>query len=108
MHVDFGAGKPYFIAFSDDYYYRITRAGSLYEKLAALQALTTTQSRFFRVDTFADANQYSINYYRIFKDQMLNLISGVIRNDPSTYGGYVRRGACSRPRRSSTSTPTAR
>ncbi len=73
MQIDFGTAKPYFVAFSPDYYYRITRAGSLYEKLAALQALTTTQSRFFRVDTFADANQYSINYYRIFKDQMLNL-----------------------------------
>ncbi len=92
LQVDFGTAKPYFIAFSPDYYYRITRAGSLYEKLAALQALTTTQSRFFRVDTFADANQYSINYYRIFKDQMLNLLSGVIRNDPSTYGGYDDNG----------------
>jgi hypothetical protein len=92
MQVDFGAGKPYFVAFSPDYYYRITRAGSLYEKLAALDALTSTQSRFFRVDTFADANQYSINYYRVFKDQMLNLISGVIRNDPTTYGGYSDQG----------------
>jgi Met-zincin len=92
MQVDIGPGKPYFIAFSPDYYYRITRAGSLYEKLAALEALTTTASRFFRVDTFADSNQYSINYYRIFKDQMLNLISGVIRNDPSMYGGYVDQG----------------
>jgi hypothetical protein len=92
LQVDFGTGKPYFVAFSPDYYYRITRAGSLYEKLAALQALTTTQSRFFRVDTFADANQYSINYYRIFKDQMLNLLSGVIRNDPSAYGGYDNNG----------------
>ena len=35
-------GKPYYIAFSNDYYYRITRAGSLYEKLAALISLTTT------------------------------------------------------------------
>ena len=92
MLVDVGAGKPYFIAFSPDFYYRITRAGSLYEKLAALQALTTTQSRFFRIATFADANQYSINYYRIFKDQMLNLISGVIRNDPAAYGGYAAQG----------------
>src|SRR6185369_10706870 len=27
--------------------------------------------------------------YRIFKDQMLNLLGGVIRNDPGSYGGYV-------------------
>ncbi len=92
LQIDFGTAKPYFVAFSPDYYYRITRAGSLYEKLSALQALTTTQSRFFRVDTFADANQYSINYYRIFKDQMLNLLSGVIRNAPATYAGYDDQG----------------
>jgi hypothetical protein len=92
VQVDVGTGKPYFVAFSDDYYYRIVRAGSLYEKLAALEALTSTQARFFRVDTFADSNQYSISYYRIFKDQVLNLISGVIRNDPTVYGGYSAEG----------------
>jgi hypothetical protein len=89
MNIQIPDGKPYYINFSDDYYYRITRAGSLYEKLAALFALTATQAHFYRVDTFADANQYAINYYGVFKDEMLSLLSGVIRNDPSTYGGYV-------------------
>jgi hypothetical protein len=92
MTISLPDGKPYYIDFSDDYYYRITRAGSLYEKLAALIALTSTQSRFFRVDNFADQDRYSINYYRLFKDQMLNLLSGVIRNDATTYGGYVSNG----------------
>ena len=89
MNIEIPDGKPYFINFSDDYYYRITRAGSLYEKLGALITLTSTQAHFYRVDTFADSNEYAINFYSIFKDQMLNLLSGVIRNDPSTYGGYV-------------------
>jgi hypothetical protein len=92
MNIGVPDGKPYYIDFSDDYYYRITRAGSLYEKLAALISLTSTQSRFFRVDNFADQDRYSINYYRLFKDQMLNLLSGVIRNDPTTYGGYISAG----------------
>jgi hypothetical protein len=89
MNIDIPDGKPYYINFSNDYYYRITRAGSLYEKLGALITLTSTQAHFYRVDTFADANEYAINFYSIFKDQMLNLLSGVIRNDPTTYGGYV-------------------
>jgi hypothetical protein len=89
MNIQLPDGKPYFINFSDDYYYRITRAGSLYEKLAALIVLTSTQARFYRVDTFADSNQYAINFYSVFKDEMLNLLSGVIRNDPSSYGGYI-------------------
>ncbi|HVR64939.1 MAG TPA: zinc-dependent metalloprotease [Polyangia bacterium] len=92
MNIDLPDGKPYYIDFSDGYYYRITRAGSLYEKLVALIALTTTEARFFRVDTFADQNVFSINYYRIFKDQMLNLFSGVIRDDPTVYGGYSTGG----------------
>jgi hypothetical protein len=84
--------KPFFINFSNDYYYRITRTGSLYEKLEALFTLTSTESRFFRVDTFADSNRYSINYYRVFRDQMVNLLSGVIRNDPKTYGATLPNG----------------
>jgi hypothetical protein len=89
MDIQIPDGKPYFINFSQDYYYRITRAGSLYEKLGALIALTSTSARFYRVDTFADSSKYSINYYSIFKDEMLNLLSGVIRNDSGSYGGYV-------------------
>src|SRR5206468_3859628 len=50
--IDFGDGKPYFIDFSDAYYYQITRAGSLYDKLAALISLTSTEARFYRTDTF--------------------------------------------------------
>jgi hypothetical protein len=89
MNIDIPDGKPYYVNFSDDYYYRITRAGSLYEKLAALQMLTATQAHFYRVDTFADANQYAINFYSVFKNEVINLLSGVIRNDPSTYGGFI-------------------
>jgi hypothetical protein len=88
VQIDVPDGKPYYINFSDDYYYRITRAGSLYEKLAALITLTSTQAHFYRVDTFADANQYAINFYSVFKDEVVKLLSGVIRDDPSSYGGY--------------------
>jgi hypothetical protein len=90
--------KPYFIAFSPDYYYRITRTGSLYEKLEALFTLTSTESRFFRVDTFADANRYSINYYRVFRDEVIKLLSGVIRDDPMSYSGIISNGTTFEPR----------
>jgi hypothetical protein len=92
MTVTLPQAKPYYIDFSDDYYYRITRAGSLYEKLMALIALTSTDTRFFRVDSFADQDRFSINFYRLFKDEMLRLLSGIIRNDATAYGGYVSGG----------------
>ena len=82
--------KPFYIDFSDDYYYRITRAGSLYEKLEALLAITSTESRFFRIDDFADsAARFSINYYRFFRDEVVKLLSGVIRNEPSLYAATI-------------------
>jgi hypothetical protein len=78
--------KPFYINFSDDYYYTYTRVGSLLEKLQALSALTSTESRFFRVDELSDvAARSSINYYRLFRDEVVKLLSGVIRNDPSQY-----------------------
>jgi hypothetical protein len=78
--------KPFYINFSDDYYYTFTRVGSLLEKLEALNALTSTESRFFRVDELSDvAARSSINYYRIFRDEVVKLLSGVIRNDPANY-----------------------
>jgi len=85
-------GKPYYLSFSDDYYYRITSAGSLYEKLAALIALTDTTAGLFRIDQSRVQDLYSIGYYRVFKDQIVNLLSGVIRDDPSSYGGYAAAG----------------
>jgi len=39
------------------------------------------------VDELSDvAARSSINYYRIFRDEVVKLLSGVIRNDPTTYG----------------------
>jgi len=85
--------KPFFYALSDDFYYRITQSGSLYDKIVALLALTNTESRFFRV-TDSDINgRSSINFYREFRNEMVNLFSGVIRNDTAKYGGTMVDGA---------------
>ncbi|HMF44450.1 MAG TPA: zinc-dependent metalloprotease [Polyangia bacterium] len=86
LDIELPDAKPFYINFSDDYYYTFTRVGSLLEKLEALSALTSTESRFFRVDELSDvAARSSINYYRIFRDEVVKLLSGVIRNDPATY-----------------------
>ena len=85
MDIQLPDAKPFYINFSDDYYYTFTRVGSLLEKLQALSALTSTESRFFRVDELSDvAARSSINYYRLFRDEVVKLLSGVIRNDGRT------------------------
>jgi hypothetical protein len=94
MTVDVGDGRPYYIDFNDDYYYRITRAGSLYDKMQALIALVNSEARFFRVDTFADAgtDRYLINFYRTFNEQIIDLFTGVILGDPRRFGGVAMGG----------------
>ena len=86
LDIELPDAKPFYINFSDDYYYTFTRVGSLLEKLQALNALTSTEARFFRVDELSDvAARSSINYYRVFRDEMVKLLSGVIRDDPANY-----------------------
>jgi hypothetical protein len=77
--------KPFYVGFSDDYYYRITRTGSLIEKAYALMTLTSTEARFFRVDPNSDVSRYSINFYQLFRNEVVRLMSGIIRNDSSGY-----------------------
>jgi hypothetical protein len=90
LDVQIPDAKPFYINFSDDYYYTFTRVGSLLEKLQALSALTSTESRFFRVDELSDvAARSSINYYRLFRDEVVKLLGGVIRNDHSQYGATI-------------------
>ena len=81
--------KSFFTDFSDDYYYRINRVGSVQEKLIALLTLTNSQGSFFRVDPNADISNYSINFYQVFRDQVVKLMSGVIRNDSISYAGTL-------------------
>jgi hypothetical protein len=93
FQIGFGEGKPFSSDYSDGYYYRVTRAGAFYEKIAALVALTDTQTSVrIRVDETADPDQFSINYYRIFKDEMLGLLDGLIRDDSRAYAGVFLNG----------------
>ena len=89
IEIPLGEGRPFWLDFTDDYHYTFSRIGSYYEKIIALQALADSQARFYRVDE-GDASNYSINYYRLFKDEMLNLLGGVIVNDYGRFGGKVR------------------
>ncbi|WP_373047400.1 zinc-dependent metalloprotease [Vulgatibacter sp.] len=89
VDVPFGEGRPFWLEFTDDYHYTFKRIGAYYEKMIALGALADSQARFYRVDS-ADSSNYSINYYRIFKDEMLGLMGGIILDDHKRFGGKVR------------------
>ena len=82
MNIEIPDGKPYFINFSNDYYYRISRQRGLAVRGAGRPSWRSRRRRlkFYRwSNTFADSEQVLINYYSLFKEEMLNLLSGVIR-----------------------------
>src|SRR5262249_8626090 len=60
MNIPLGIGKNFYVEFDGNYYWHFTSAGSLYEKLAAMIALTSTEANFFMADTFAESDRYSI------------------------------------------------
>lgn len=86
--VPFGTGRASFLGFDDGYHYAISRMGQIYAKYAALQALTDSEARFYRVDS-ADAANFSINYYRLFQPEMLSFLGGLVTNRPGAYAGRV-------------------
>jgi hypothetical protein len=87
----FSGAKPYFPGFSDDYYWSINRSGAMYDKIAALQALTDSSARFYRVDDW-DNRSFAINFYRMWRPQMLRILGGLLLDDSSGYGGVIKDG----------------
>lgn len=88
----FNGAKPYYVAFSDDYYYYYTRAGSLYDKFVATDALTDSDAVFYRVDDIGDRRNYSINFYRTWREPMLVILDGLLTGKANNYGGTVEAG----------------
>ncbi len=88
----FNGAKPFYLGFSDDYYYYFTRSGSLYEKDEALYSLTDSDAIFYRLDTYGDRRNYSINYFRTWREPILALLNGVITNRSNEYGGTIQAG----------------
>lgn len=88
LDIPVGEGRYYWHDWeSDGYYWRIIRAGSNVEKQLAMFQLADPIARFY--GTVATDENYSINYYRLFKDEVLKLFGGLIVEDPTLAGGRV-------------------
>jgi hypothetical protein len=92
VNVPLGQGRYYYLDYSDNYNYQITRSGAFYEKLIALISMMQSTARFARVDAFANARSYSLNFYRLYKNEMLNLLGGIITDDARKFSGRVKNG----------------
>jgi hypothetical protein len=87
--IPLGLGREPFFEFSNDYLYRVDTFGAIYEKLLALQALSSSESVFFAVDLGSNLGTYDINPYRMFRPEVLQLFHGLIGNKPRLFAGYM-------------------
>jgi hypothetical protein len=92
VSVPLGKGRYFWLDFSDNYNYQITRIGAYYEKLIALISLMDSTARFARIDAGANFRAYSINYYRLYKNEILNLLGGIVVDDARKFYGRVKDG----------------
>jgi hypothetical protein len=66
-----------------------TYAGFWMDKWAALSFITDTSSNFIGVDASSDTRSFQINFLNLFGDNLHQLISGIVLDEPSLYGpGY--------------------
>lgn len=94
LNVDLGTGKYAFSLYdgaSGYYFYdRVRVVGSFYDKLAALQALTSPETYFLGVDADANLTQYAISMYLFFPDQVTRLVGGSAVESYDAFAGVVR------------------
>jgi hypothetical protein len=93
LNISLGDGKYAFSLYQGDsgyyYYERLHVIGSFYDKLAAIQTLTSPETNFLGVDTDADISQYAISLYLYFPEQVTRLIGGSAVGDYKSFSGYV-------------------
>ena len=94
VDVPLGTGRPHRLKYNDDYLPTIDYIGSYYDKINMLQHLTDTSTSFFRVTNVGDNRAFSIGYYRVFRDELLDLISSMLfswlgEDDGGAYSSYV-------------------
>ncbi len=79
-------GRIYNSNWDSQYDFQPINLGNYWDKALALQAITSSDAFFFR-DFSQETNRgaFSIGYYRVFQNEMLDLFGAVIRDDTSVF-----------------------
>lgn len=95
--VPLGGGRPFFLNYSADYEeWVFTSLGSYFDKDNALFMLAEPTSTFLPFvgvvsNAAADPRTFQINFFRLFRDEVLNAFYGVISGDLNRYASVMRR-----------------
>ncbi len=94
LNVEVGDGKYALSLFRGEtgyyFYERIHVIGSFYDKLAALQTLTSPETNFLGVDSDANLTQYAIGMNLYFPDEVTRLVGGSAVDAYGAFAGVVQ------------------
>ncbi|MFH1807784.1 MAG: hypothetical protein ABIJ09_03510 [Pseudomonadota bacterium] len=97
MNIPLGAGRPFFLGYSSDYEeWLFTYVGSYFDKDTAIYLLAYPQATFLPFYYTSGVGQYdprtySINFFRLFRKEVLNTFYGVVSGDLSRFAPVFRR-----------------
>jgi hypothetical protein len=86
----YGGGSYLDSRWTDEYHYKANRIGYYYDKLAAIQQITSSSGFFARsfADLF-DRRAYSLGYLRVYLDPMVQRFNALITGDHTGYRSRV-------------------
>lgn len=91
-----GEGKYAFSFYDGDsgyyFYDRVKVVGSFYDKLAALEALTSPDTYFLGVDSDANLTEYAISMFLYFPEQVARLVGGSAVEQYGVFAGVRNNG----------------
>ncbi len=93
LNVDLGTGKYAFSLYdgASGYYFfdRVHVIGSFYDKLAAIQTITSPETNFLGVDTTANFTQYAISMFLYFPEEVTRIVGGSATDAYETFAGVA-------------------
>ncbi|MFH1807785.1 MAG: zinc-dependent metalloprotease [Pseudomonadota bacterium] len=89
--VGLGQGRYYNSRWSQEYFYKPLVIGNFWDKILAIGTMTDSSAYFYRnfADVF-DRGSFSITYYRVFTDEMIQLFKGMMNGDYESYASEVQ------------------
>lgn len=67
----------------------VTSSGAIYDRLAALEMLTDPEMYILGVDNMTDNRKYLINFGVLFRDELNDILGGLMANNATKYGWCV-------------------
>jgi hypothetical protein len=91
IEVPLGQGKEYRTRFTNELEYRPENIGHMWDKVLALQAITSNDAFFYRdFSSTVDRGAFSISFYRVFAPELVHLFTGMVLDDRERWAPQVK------------------